>query len=215
MLNKIKKFCTYYFYCELYVYIQLIVTCKEWIYPNNPECDWISSDTACPDLQKRDLYIQSIAFLLLNGLLHHLVTFQHSEKRCHHVFNMWERISTGNKIANNQWMTKLFPLKFFAIYCCYRQNIASEKLKKNPNILFSYYKARVQLLSLNTFKVDCAQQITSSRLVCKTWMHVQHAHGARDKLGEGVKFHYSWLTEYCFYLSSNWMKTQVKFPSNA
>lgn len=54
----------------------------------------------------------------------------HSEKRCHHVFNMWERISTGNKIANNQWMTKLFPLKFFTIYCCYRQNIASEKLKK-------------------------------------------------------------------------------------
>lgn len=87
--------------------------------------------------------------------------------------------------------------------------------KKKPNILFSYYKARVQLLSLNTFKVDCEQQITSSRLVCKTWMHVQHAHGARDKLGEGVKFHYSWLTEYCFYLSSNWMKTQVKFPSNA
>lgn len=73
-----------------------------------------------------------IAFLLLNGLLHHLVTFQHSEKRCHHVFNMWERISTGNKIANNQWMTKLFPLKFFTIYCCYRQNIASEKLKKPP-----------------------------------------------------------------------------------
>lgn len=27
-------------------------------------------------------------------------------------------------------MTKLFPLKFFTIYCCYRQNIASEKLKK-------------------------------------------------------------------------------------
>lgn len=117
--------------------------------------------------------------------LHHLVTFQHSEKRCHHVFNMWERISTGNKIANNQWMTKLFPLKFFTIYCCYRQNIASEKLKKKTNILFSFYKARVQLLSLNTFKVDCEQQITSSRLVCKTWMHVQHAHGARDKLGEG------------------------------
>lgn len=28
-------------------------------------------------------------------------------------------------------MTKLFPLKFFTIYICYRQNIASEKLKKN------------------------------------------------------------------------------------
>lgn len=69
--------------------------------------------------------------------LHHLVTFQHSEKRCHHVFNMWERISTGNKIANNQWMTKLFPLKFFTIYCCYRQNIASEKLKKKNPIFYS------------------------------------------------------------------------------
>lgn len=212
MLNKIKFFVLIIFIANFTSIYNLLSHVK------NEFIQTTQSVIEFRPIQQVPIYKNVIfIFLLLNGLLHHLVTFQHSEKRCHHVFNMWERISTGNKIANNQWswMTKLFPLKFFTIYCCYRQNIASEKLKKNPNILFSYYKARVQLLSLNTFKVDCEQQITSSRLVCKTWMHVQHAHGARDKLGEGVKFHYSWLTEYCFYLSSNWMKTQVKFPSNA
>lgn len=44
LLNKIV--CTYYFYCTLYVYMQLIVICNECIYPNNPECDWILSDIA-------------------------------------------------------------------------------------------------------------------------------------------------------------------------
>lgn len=128
--------------------MQLIVTCNECIYPNNPECDWILSDIAR-------------TWSLFSPL--------HPCDWMAHCIVIWWRFNTAEKMppcfqyvgenldgkqnSKQSMNDQVVSLEFFFFF------FLNTLLLLPPK-----HCARVQLLLLNTFTLDCEETINNITL---------------------------------------------------